>query len=86
MCFPGARAVLTSISRVVDGLIRLDEDVSRVKGHHEHSLLRVEVLKVHLQIHKLVPLLLAIQTARGKLGSKIHTQQAGYNHTKQETM
>lgn len=53
--------ILTGISRVVDGFVRLDEDVPRVKGHHHCPCLSVEALKLHLQIHKLVLGLLAIQ-------------------------
>lgn len=53
--------ILTGISRVVDGFVRLDEDVPRMKGHHHCPCLRVEALKLHLQIHKLVLGLLAIQ-------------------------
>lgn len=61
-------SLLTSVSRVIDGFVCLDEDVSRVKGHHEYPLLIVEALKVHLQMHKLVLLLFTIQLIRGKLG------------------
>lgn len=60
--FPSSSSVLTSISRVIDGFVCLDEDVSGVKGHHQYPLLRVEAIKVHLQMHKLVLLLFTIQT------------------------
>lgn len=63
-----ASFALTGVPRVIDGLVCLDEDVSRVKGHHKQPLLNVEALKVHLQIHKLVLLLFAIQTVGGELG------------------
>lgn len=67
LMFSSASAVLTSISGVIDGFVRLDEDVSGVKGHHQHRLLGVEATEVHPQIHKLVLLLVAIQTIWGKL-------------------
>lgn len=52
--------VLTSVSRVVDGLVCLDEDVSRLEGHHQRPLLGVKGPEGHLQVHKLVLLLLTI--------------------------
>lgn len=58
MC--AALVLLTSVSGVVDGFVRLDEDVSRLEGHHQRPLLGVEAFKDHLQVHKLVLLLLAI--------------------------
>lgn len=61
LMFASTSDVLTSISGVIDGFVRLDEDVSGVKGHHQHRLLRVEATEVHPQIHKLVLLLIAIQ-------------------------
>lgn len=53
-----ALVFLTSVSRVVDGFVRLDEDVSRLEGHHHHLLLAMKGPKDHLQVHKLVLLLL----------------------------
>lgn len=73
-----ASAVLTSISRVVDRFVRLDEDVSGVKGHHNYPLLCVEAPKVHRQIHILVMLFLPIQTIGGKLGSNETQEKCGH--------
>lgn len=55
-----ALVLLTSVSGVVDGLVRLDEDVSRLEGHHQRPLLGVKAFKDHLQVHVLVLLLLTI--------------------------
>ena len=52
--------VLTNVFGVVDWFVRLDEDVSRLEGHHQRSLLSVKAFKNHLQVHKLVFLLLTI--------------------------
>lgn len=68
LMFASTSEVLTGISGVIDGFVRLDENVSGVKGHHQHRLLRVEAAEVHPQIHKLVLLLVAIQAIWGKLG------------------
>lgn len=56
-----ALVLLTSVSGVVDGLVRLDEDVSRLEGHHQHPLLGVKAFKDHRQVHKLVLLLLRVE-------------------------
>lgn len=52
---------LTGVAGVVDGFVRLNEDVPRLEVHHQHPLLRVEAPKVHRQVHKLVLLLVAVQ-------------------------
>lgn len=51
---------LTSVSRVVDGFVRLDEDVARLEGHHYCPFLSVKAPIDHFQVHKLVLLLLTI--------------------------
>lgn len=61
---------LTGVSGVVDGSVCLDEDVPGMEGHHQYPLLRVQAVKVHRQIHKLVLRLLAIQTIRGQLAKR----------------
>lgn len=55
-----AIVVLTSVSRVVDGFVRLDEDIPTLEGHHQCPLLSVEAPKDHRQVHKLVLRLLTI--------------------------
>lgn len=69
LTFLSASLVLTSVSGVIDGFVCLDEDVSGVKGHHQDPLLRVYVMKVHLQIHIIVLLLFPVQIIQRKLGS-----------------
>lgn len=71
---------LTSVSGVVDGSVCLDEDVPGMEGHHQYPLLRVQAVKVHRQIHKLVLRLLAIQTIRGQLAKKGRRVTIGLNN------
>lgn len=59
-CVCPALVLLTRVSGVVDGLVRLDEDVPRLEGHHQHPVLGVEAFKDHLQVHELVLLLLTV--------------------------
>jgi len=61
------RLALTGVPGVVDGLVRLDEDVPVLEGHHHHPRLLVVTLKVDDQGNKLVPALLWLQTGRGEL-------------------
>lgn len=58
---------LTGVSRVVDGFVCLDEDVSRVKGQQQHPLYWGITRERHLQIHMLVLCLLTLQILRGEL-------------------
>lgn len=81
-----ASRVLTRVSGVVDGFVRLDEDVPGVKGHHQHPLLGVEAAEVHLQIHKLVLFLFGIQTIGGKLLDEIGEDEEDVHRLRKATV
>lgn len=67
MEFSSVSSGLTGITWIVDRFVCLDEDVPRVKGQHQYSLLHVDSPKGHFQSHKFIILIFAIQQIRGKL-------------------